>query len=143
MTSNIEMVMSVRMCVMGDEEVNSLTVWEVLLSNKGNGSGQDEASSHNQKKDNNKFKGGGGTELSENQTVWKLENQGIKKETCIQTGRRGGHRQLGQGGHTARQQREKRAVPHLHVDKPGGTTAEQDRLCNPGFQSGEIKPQSL
>ena len=34
-------------------------------------------------------------------------------------------------------------VPHLHADKPGGTTREQDRLCNPGFQFGEIKPQSL
>ena len=34
-------------------------------------------------------------------------------------------------------------VSHLHVDKPGGTTGEQDRLCNPGFQCREIKPQNL
>ena len=25
-------------------------------------------------------------------------------------------------------------VLHLHVDKPGGTTGEQDRPCNPGIQ---------
>ena len=68
------MVMSVRMCVMGDEEVNSLTVWEVLLSNKGNGSGQDEASSHNQKKDNNKFKGGGG-------------NRTVRESNCMEVGK--------------------------------------------------------
>ena len=35
------------------------------------------------------------------------------------------------------------AVSHLLVDKLGGTTGEQDRPCNPGFQFGEIKPQSL
>ena len=34
-------------------------------------------------------------------------------------------------------------VPHSHAGKPGGTTGERDRLCNPGFQSGEIKPQNL
>ena len=31
----------------------------------------------------------------------------------------------------------------MHADKSGGTTGEQDRLCNPGFQHGEIKPQNL
>ena len=34
-------------------------------------------------------------------------------------------------------------VPHLHADKLGGITREQDRLHNPGFQYQEIKPQSL
>ena len=34
-------------------------------------------------------------------------------------------------------------VPHSHADKPGGTTGEQDRLCNPGLQYREIKPLSL
>ena len=29
-------------------------------------------------------------ELPENWTVWKFDNQGIKKETFFQTGRRGG-----------------------------------------------------
>ena len=28
----------------------------------------------------------------------------------------------------------------LCADKPGGTTGKQDRLCNPAFQRGEIKP---
>ena len=31
----------------------------------------------------------------ENQTVWKSDNQGVKEETFIQTGRRGGDRQPG------------------------------------------------
>ena len=34
-------------------------------------------------------------------------------------------------------------VPHLCADKPKGTTGEQDRPSNPGFQCGEIKPQNL
>ena len=34
------------------------------------------------------------TELTENQTVWKSDNQGDKEETFIQTGRRGGDWQL-------------------------------------------------
>ena len=33
-----------------------------------------------------------------------------------------------------------RVVPHVHADEPGGTTGEQDRPRNPGFQ---IKPQNL
>ena len=36
-----------------------------------------------------------------------------------------------------------RVVPHLCVDKWGGTTGEQDRLHNPGLQCREIKPQNL
>ena len=43
-------------------------------------------------------------ELTENQTVWKPNNQGVKEETFTQTGRRGGDGQPGaedlrQGGH--------------------------------------------
>ena len=34
-------------------------------------------------------------------------------------------------------------VPHSRADKPGGTTGEQDKPHNPGFQCGEIKPQNL
>ena len=34
-------------------------------------------------------------------------------------------------------------VAHLHADKLGGTTREQDRSHNPGFQCREIKPQNL
>ena len=43
----------------------------------------------------------------------------------------------------SRQQLVDQAVPHLHADKPGGTTGEPDRLNNPGLQRGEIKPQNL
>ena len=39
-------------------------------------------------------------ELTENQTVWKSENQGVKEETFIQTGRRGGDGQPGWEGLT-------------------------------------------
>ena len=42
-------------------------------------------------------------ELTENQTVWKSDNQGVKEETFIQTSRSSGDRQLGQRGLTARQ----------------------------------------
>ena len=37
-------------------------------------------------------------ELTENQTVWKSDNQGDKEETFTKTGRRGGDRQPGQRG---------------------------------------------
>ena len=43
----------------------------------------------------------------------------------------------------AKQQLADQAVPHLHADKPAGTAGEQDKLHNPGFQHGEIKPQNL
>ena len=33
-------------------------------------------------------------------------------------------------------------VPHLWVDKLGGTAGEQSRPSNPGLQRGEIKPQT-
>ena len=33
--------------------------------------------------------------------------------------------------------------PHSCADKLGGTTGDQDRPRNPGFQHGEIKPQNL
>ena len=60
-----------------------------------------------------------------------VRHQGGKEETFIQTGRRSGNRQPGQRGQAARWQLEDqvskvvdRAVPSLHVDKPGGTTGE-------------------
>ena len=80
--------------------------------------------------------------MTENQTVWKSNNQGVKEETFIQTGRRGGDGQPGREDST-RQRIEDWAVPHSCVDKLGGTTGEQDRPCNPEFQCGEIKPQNL
>ena len=36
-------------------------------------------------------------------------------------------------------------APHLHRDKPrfiSGTAGERSRLCTPGLQCGEIKPQT-
>ena len=56
--------------------------------------------------DNNKFKNKKQPELTENQTVWKFNNQGVKEEILTQTSRRGGDRQLGQRGLTAREQLE-------------------------------------
>ena len=53
------------------------------------------ASSHNQRKDNNNLKNKKQPELTENQTVWKSDNQGDKEETFTQTGRRGGDGQPG------------------------------------------------
>ena len=96
------------------------------------------ASSHNQKKDNNQFtnqfKNKNQPELPENRTVWKPDNQGVKEETFIQTDRRGRDWQPGQRGCKARQLLVDRAVPHSCADKLGGTTGEQDRPHNPGFQ---------
>ena len=48
------------------------------------------------------FKNKKQTELTENQTVWKSDNQGDKEETFIQTSRRGGDGQPGLRGLTAR-----------------------------------------
>ena len=53
-------------------------------------------------KDSNKFKNKKQPELPENRTVWKSDNQGVKEETFIETGRRGRDRKLGQRGHMAR-----------------------------------------
>ena len=52
------------------------------------------ASLYNQKKDTNQFKDKKQPELPENQTAWKSDNQGVKEETFIQTGRRGRVRKL-------------------------------------------------
>ena len=45
-------------------------------------------------------------ELTENQTVWKPNNQGDKKETFIQIDRRGGDGQPGWKGHAVRRRLE-------------------------------------
>ena len=75
--------------------------------------------------------------------MWKYNNQGVKEETFMQTCRRGGDGQLGRRGLTAKQWLEDQVVPHSCADKLGGTTREQDRLHNPVFQCGYIKPQNL
>ena len=53
------------------------------------------APSHNQKKDNNKCKNKKQPELTENRTVWKSDNQGIKEKAFIQTRRSGRDGQQG------------------------------------------------
>ena len=60
------------------------------------------ASSHNQKRDNNKFKYKKQPELPENRTVWKSNTLRVKEETFIQTSRRSGDGQPRQRGHMAR-----------------------------------------
>ena len=119
------------------------------------------ASSHNQKKDNNNLKTKKQPELTENRTVWKSDNQGVKEETFIQTCRRGGEdSQQGSGWRTQRggglgsgagkgqlvdpasQWLVDLAVPHWSTDKQGGTTGERNRPHNPGLQGREIKPQT-
>ena len=70
-------------------------------------------------------------ELTENLTVWKLDNQGVKEETFIQTNRRGKDRQWVErtpgkaaAGGPAKQQIADWVVPHSCTDKLGGTTGE-------------------
>ena len=54
------------------------------------------------------------------------------------------HGKVGAGGlGRARRWLADRAVPHSRADKLGGTTRNWVRPHNPGFQRGEIKPQSL
>ena len=80
----------------------------------------------------------------------KSNNQGVKEETFIHTGRRGRDGQPGQTGLMVRQwladparwQLADWAVPHSCVDKLGGRTGEGDRVHNTGFQHQEIKPQT-
>ena len=90
-----------------------------------------------------------------NQNCQKIELYGspTNKELKRHSFRQVGGAQTGKwGGEVAWQGHNKRtgagkvavgAVPHLHEDKLGGKTGEQDRLCNPGFLSGKIKPQSF
>ena len=83
------------------------------------------------KKDNDKFKNKKQPELTENQTVWKPNNQVVKEETFIHTGRRGRDGQLadknhdkGMAGGLGWAAVAEQVVLYLHVDKPGGTTGE-------------------
>ena len=52
-----------------------------------------------------------------------------------------GREDLWQGGWNTQQVRWQQVVLHLCADKLKGTTGEQDRLSNPEFQCGKIKPQ--
>ena len=103
-------------------------------------------SSHNQKKDNLKTKS---NQLTENQTVWKSDNQRDKEETFIQTGKRGRDRQLGgedsqQGGSWQTQQGGGlwRGWAKLQLAVEAAAGGPGDRPSNPEFQHREIKPQT-
>ena len=76
------------------------------------------------KERNNHLKAKKQPELPENQTVWKSDNQGIKEETFIQTGRKGGDWQPERRGLTARQWLADWVVSHSHAGKLEGTTGE-------------------
>ena len=80
--------------------------------------------------------------MPENQTAWKSDNQGIKEEIFIKTGRRGRDRQPRQRGLMERWWLVDQVVPHSWSDKLGGITEEQDRAHNPEFQCRDIKPQT-
>ena len=91
---------------------------------------------HNQKKDNNQFKNRKQPELPENQPAWKSKNPGVKG-TFIKTGKRadmGTEKMHGKEGADY-------VIPHLCVDKPGGTMWERDRSQNPRFQYRKLKTQ--
>ena len=53
-----------------------------------------------------------------------MTSKELKKETFTQTGKKGRDGQLGQRGLMARQQLAEWVVPHLRVNKLGGTTGE-------------------
>ena len=89
-----------------------------------------------QPKEGQQFKNKKQEELTKS-TVWKPDNQGDKEETLTQSGRRGGDRQQGWRGLTARQWLADGAVPHSSADKPGGTTQEQDRRAIQGSSAGK------
>ena len=73
-------------------------------------------------------------ELTENQTVWKSNNQGVKEDTFIQTSGRGGEEQSG------REDSQQGSGWRTGVGK-AAAGGHSNRLCNPGLQHGEIKPQ--
>ena len=85
---------------------------------------------------NNKFKNKN-PELTENQTLWKSNNQRVKEETVIQASRRGRDGQPGIEDLTARQHLAEQAVPHLHVDKPERTTGSETDCATQGSSIGK------
>ena len=103
------------------------------------------ASSHNKKKE---FKNKKPPEWPENRTVYKSDNQGVKEENSsrpvggAETGSWGGE-DTWPGGYWrtrwARQRLVNQSVPCSHADKPGVTTGECHRPCNPEFQCGKNK----
>ena len=100
------------------------------------------ATSYNQEMGNNKFK-------NNNQNCKKIELYGspttteLKEHSSRLVGgvemRSLGGKDTWQGGAWQVDQ----VAPHLHVDKPGGTTGDRDRPCNPWFQCRKRKPEHL
>ena len=76
---------------------------------------------------------------------WSYDNQGVKKEIYIQTGRRGGDGKLGWRGYVARQQlagwvrRQVDRRPHIHVQ----ISQEKQLGSETGFQCGKLTLQNL
>ena len=79
------------------------------------------------------------TELTENQTLWKSTNQGVKEETFIQTDSRCGDVLL--GGKNSQQGGGWRladwAVPHLCADKLGGITGSETDCATQGSSTAK------
>ena len=71
-------------------------------SDQDGGVGRHTVAPHTMKEGQQQFKNKKQPELTENQTVWKSNNQGDKEETFTQTGRRGRDGQPGRRGLTAR-----------------------------------------
>ena len=71
-------------------------------------------------------------ELTENQTVWKSDNQGVKEDTFIQTSRRGGDRQPGRRGFEARLQPAARAEAGGPREVAAGREGGPSFACRPG-----------
>ena len=110
----------------------------ILTSSQDGGVGTHIVPPHTTKRTATNLKTKKPPELPENQTVWKSDNQGVK-ETFIQLV---GGVEMGSWSErtcckVARWQLVEWEVPHLRADKLGGTTGEQDRLHNPGFQVGK------
>ena len=84
--------------------------------------------------------------MTETQTVWMSNNQGVKEETFSQTSRRGRDRKPGWRGHLSRHSWRTRrarwkltqqAVPHSLVDKQGGKLGSQTDHATQGSSSGK------
>ena len=108
------------------------------------------SSSHNQKKDNNRFINKNNCQIIE--LYGSLKTKELRKKhssgplgwaeigsqvgkTCCKATVEGPGRE--------RQWLTDFILPHLHAEKPGRTTVAQDRPQKSGFQHREIKPQNL
>ena len=87
------------------------------------------ASLHSQRKVNNKFKNKNNQKWQRIELYGSLTTKELKKKHSSRP--------------VARQLLVERMVQHLHVNRQGGATGEQDGPLNPWFQHGEIKPQNL